>query len=422
MLIDHLNRQLREREAHALLRQRRSVESACAPLQRVAVDDGPAREMLAFCSNDYLGLANHPVLVKALAEGARRFGAGSGASHLVNGHSQAHAALEEALAEHLSPCIPGARALSFCTGYMANLALLTALGDAATTTIFADKLNHASLVDGALLAKAQVQRYAHRNLAVLERQLAQCDAEASSATTATPNTSPIKLIVTDAVFSMDGDMADLPALLALAERFDAWLVVDDAHGFGVLGPQGRGSLAHYGLCSERFIYMGTLGKAAGVGGAFVAAHPTIIEWLVQTARPYIYTTAAPPAVAHAACASLKIMAGEEGDSRRDQLQLLISHLRGQLATLIAKYPGLGWQLADSHTAIQPLIVGDNAAALALSAALDAQGIWVPAIRPPTVPVGTARLRINLSAAHTTEDVLRLVDALAVAAKDLHESA
>jgi 8-amino-7-oxononanoate synthase len=408
MLIDHLNRQLREREKQALLRQRRVAESPSMPHQQVSSTEQPAREVLAFCSNDYLGLANHPVLIKALAQGAQRYGAGSGASHLVNGHTRAHAALEDELAAFLAPHIPGAQALSFCTGYMANLALLTALGDA-STTIFADKLNHASLVDGALLAKATVQRYAHRNLAVLERQLSQCDASAT----------PIKLIVTDAVFSMDGDIADLPALLALAKRFDAWLVVDDAHGFGVLGPQGRGSLAHFGLCSERLIYMGTLGKAVGVGGAFVAAHSTIIDWLVQTARPYIYTTAAPPALAHALSASLRLMASVEGDNRRDQLQLLISHLRGHLATLIATYPGLVWQLADSTTAIQPLIVGDNAAALALSTALDTQGIWVPAIRPPTVPVGTARLRITLSAAHTTEDVLRLVEALTHVAKELY---
>ncbi|MGH8629852.1 MAG: aminotransferase class I/II-fold pyridoxal phosphate-dependent enzyme, partial [Burkholderiales bacterium] len=202
MLIDYLNRQLREREAQALRRQRRSAESPCAPHQRVGRDGQPARDLLAFCSNDYLGLANHPALVQALADGARRYGAGSGASHLISGHSQAHAALEEELAAWLAPCIPNARALYFCTGYMANLALLTALGDT-NTTIFADKLNHASLVDGALLAKAPMQRYAHGNLAVLARQLEACD-------------TPIKLIVTDAVFSMDGDMAELPELLALA--------------------------------------------------------------------------------------------------------------------------------------------------------------------------------------------------------------
>ncbi|MDI9234610.1 8-amino-7-oxononanoate synthase [Limnohabitans sp. MMS-10A-160] len=404
MLIDHLNRQLREREAQALRRQRRIAESPCAPHQRVSVGDAPARELLAFCSNDYLGLANHPALIEALAEGARRHGAGSGASHLISGHSRAHAALEDDLAAWLAPSIPGARALSFCTGYMANLALLTALGDA-SATIFADKLNHASLIDGALLAKAAMQRYAHGNLAVLARQLERC-------------TTPVKLIVTDAVFSMDGDLADLPGLLALAERHDAWLIVDDAHGFGVLGPQGRGSLAHFGLRSERLIVMGTLGKAAGLGGAFVAAHPTIIDWLVQAARAYIYTTAAPPAVAHGLRESLRLIGGEEGDRRRANLQQRIAQLRSGLTALTEAHPALGWHLADSATAIQPLIVGDNAAAMALAAALDAQGLWVPAIRPPTVPVGTARLRITLSATHSADDVQRLVQGLAHAAKDL----
>ncbi|MGH8790736.1 MAG: 8-amino-7-oxononanoate synthase [Cupriavidus necator] len=404
MLIAHLNRQLREREAHALRQQRRIAESPSAPHQRVSQGGQPARDLLAFSSNDYLGLANHPALIEALADGARLYGAGSGASHLISGHSRAHAALEEDLAAWLAPCVPQAQALYFCTGYMANLALLTALGDA-SATIFADKLNHASLIDGALLAKAAVQRNAHRNLTVLASQLERC-------------ATPIKLIVTDAVFSMDGDLADLPELLALAERFDAWVIVDDAHGFGVLGAQGRGSLSHFGLRSERLIYMGTLGKAAGVGGAFVAAHPTVIDWLVQGARPYIYTTAAPPAMAYALRESLRLIGGREGEQRRAQLRQRIQQLRSQLTALIAAHPALGWRLAESETAIQPLIVGDNDAALALAAALDAQGLWVPAIRPPTVPVGTARLRITLSAAHSTGDVQRLIDGLARAAREL----
>ena len=404
MLIAHLNRQLREREAQALKRQRRIAESPCAPHQQVSRDGQPARDLLAFCSNDYLGLANHPALIEAVADGARQFGAGSGASHLINGHSRAHAALEDDLATWLAPHIPQAQALYFCTGYMANMALLTALGDA-SATIFADKLNHASLIDGALLAKAPVQRYPHGNLALLARQLERC-------------TTPVKLIVTDAVFSMDGDLADLPALLALAERFDVWLIVDDAHGFGVLGDRGRGSLAHFNLHSERLIYMGTLGKAAGLGGAFVAAHPSIIDWLVQSARPYIYTTAAPPALAHALRESLRLIGGAEGEQRRAHLQQLIAQLRTQLAVLIEAYPSLDWRLSDSATAIQPLIVGDNAAVLALAAALDAQGLWVPAIRPPTVPAGTARLRITLSAAHSAADVQQLLDGLTRAAQDL----
>ncbi|HWI10001.1 MAG TPA: 8-amino-7-oxononanoate synthase [Burkholderiaceae bacterium] len=404
MLIQHLSRQLRERETQALRRRRRIVETPCAPHLSVSSDGADARPMLAFCSNDYLGLAHHPVLAAALAEGALRWGAGSGASHLISGHSRAHAALEEELADFLEPCIPRARALSFCTGYMANLALLAALGDA-RATIFADKLNHASLVDGALLAKAPLRRYAHGRIDVLADRLARCE-------------TPIKLIVTDAVFSMDGDLAPLPELLALAERFDAWLVVDDAHGFGVLGEQGRGTLSHFGLRSERFICMGTLGKAAGVAGAFVAADPTIIDWLVQAARPYIYTTAAPPAMAHALRTSLQLIRGDEGAQRRVRLATLITLLRRRLGALIAATPQRGWTLAESATAIQPLIVGDNEAALALSAALESRGLWVPAIRPPTVPVGSARLRITLSASHTEDDVLRLGDALEHAAKGL----
>jgi 8-amino-7-oxononanoate synthase len=399
MLIEHLNHRLRELEAQALRRQRRTAESPCAPHQRVS-----GRDLLAFCSNDYLGLANHPALVEALAEGASLYGAGSGASHLISGHSRAHALLENELAARLSPCIPEARALTFCTGYMANLALLTALGDA-NATIFADKLNHASLVDGALLAKAPLHRYPHGRLDLLESQLGRCS-------------TPIKLIVTDAVFSMDGDMADLPALLRLAEIHDAWLLIDDAHGFGVLGPHGGGSLAHFGLRSERMLYMGTLGKAAGLSGAFVAAHPTVIDWLAQSARSYIYTTAAPPAVAHALCTSLRLIGGDEGEERRARLVQLIGLLREGLTAVIRADPGLGWRLAESATAIQPLIVGDNAAALALAAALEAQDLWVPAIRPPTVPAGTARLRITLSAAHTPQDVQTLLDGLARAAGSL----
>ncbi|MDP1692352.1 MAG: 8-amino-7-oxononanoate synthase [Burkholderiaceae bacterium] len=404
MLIQHLSQQLRERDAQSMRRRRRVVEAPCLPHLTVASVGRDARPLLAFCSNDYLGLASHPALGAALAEGAHCWGAGSGASHLISGHSRVHAALETDLADFLEPCIPQARALGFCTGYMANLALLTALGDA-KATIFADKLNHASLIDGALLAKAPMQRYAHGRIDVLANQLAHCS-------------TPIKLIVTDAVFSMDGDLAPLPELLALAERFDAWLIVDDAHGFGVLGEQGRGTLSHFGLRSERLIYMGTLGKAAGVAGAFVAAHGTIVEWLIQAARTYIYTTAAPPAIAHALRTSLQIIRGEEGERRRAKLTTLIALLRQRLGEFVAAAPQRGWTLADSSTAIQPLIVGGNEAALALSAALELRGLWVPAIRPPTVPAGSARLRITLSAAHSANDVLKLADSLEHAAKAL----
>jgi 8-amino-7-oxononanoate synthase len=399
MLIEHLNRQLRERAAQALQRRRRVAHSACAPEVDVAREGEPGstRRLLAFCSNDYLGLATHPTLAQALQDGVAAWGVGSGASHLVSGHSRAHEQLEERLAALYAPHIPGARAVSFCTGYMANLALLSALGDK-HTTILSDKLNHASLIDGGRLAAADVQRYPHGRLDRVEALLRDA-------------ATPVKLIVTDGVFSMDGDLAPLPELLALAEAHDAWLVIDDAHGFGVLGPHGQGSLGHFGLCSERLVLMGTLGKAAGIAGAFVAAHPTVIEALVQLSRPYIYTTAQPAAQAHALTASVALIAGPEGAARRAHLQGLIGQLRDGLQALIARHPGRGWALPDSATAIQPLIVGDNDAALRLSAALDAHGLWVPAIRPPTVPAGTARLRITLSAAHTEAQVQRLLDAL-----------
>ncbi|WP_180683301.1 8-amino-7-oxononanoate synthase [Tepidicella baoligensis] len=391
MLIEHINQQLLDLEAAGLRRHRRVGMSPCSPRQRWQ----DAADLLVFCSNDYLGLANHPVLIDALAEGARLWGVGSGASHLVSGHSQAHAELEAMLARWLGPHIPGAQALLFCSGYMANVALMTALGDH-QATILSDKLNHASLIDGALLARAKLQRYPHAQLDALERQLRAC-------------TSPVKLIVTDAVFSMDGDVADVPALLQLAEQYDAWLVIDDAHGLGVLGAHGHGSLEHFALCSERLIYMGTLGKAAGVSGAFVAAHPLIIQWLVQRARPYIYTTAMPPALAYVLRHALEIIEGAQGAQRRARLNELVAQLRTGLAALVLQHTGLS--LPPSWTPIQPLIVGDNARALALATALQARGIRAPAIRPPTVPVGTARLRLTLSASHTAADVDQLLGAL-----------
>ncbi len=398
MLLQHLTRQRLEREASARVRRRRVADTPCGPRQRIGRDEGGTHAVLNFASNDYLGLANHPAVVAALAEGARRWGAGSGASHLVSGHSRAHAVLEGELASLLAPWVPDAHALLFCSGYMANLALLTTLGGG-EAAIFADKLNHASLIDAGLLADARMRRYPHGRLDLLEAMLHECS-------------QPLRLIVTDAVFSMDGDLADLPALLALAERHDAWLIIDDAHGFGVLGPNGEGALAHFGLHSARLIYMGTLGKAAGVAGAFVAAHPAIVDALVQGGRSYIYTTAMPPALAHALSASLALMTGEEGAARRRQLATLTAALRDRLSGLIARDPASGWQLAVSSTPIQPLIVGDNTTALALAATLEAAGLWVPAIRPPTVPANTARLRITLSAAHTLDDIERLSNALA----------
>ena len=385
-LIEGIDRQLDAIAAHSLTRRLRVADSPCAPRQVV---DG--REMLAFCSNDYLGLASHPAVVEALQEGAGRYGAGSGASHLVSGHSRAHALLEERFGEWMAPYIPQARALYLCTGYMANLAVLTALGADADAMIFSEALNHASLIDGARLAKAGVTVYPHGDVAALERQLA-----ASTAGT--------KIVVTDSVFSMDGNLAPLPALLALCERHGAWLVVDDAHGFGVLGDTGRGALEHCALRSPNLVYIGTLGKAAGVGGAFIAAHASVIELLVQRARPYIYTTAAPPALAHALQASLDIIGGEEGRQRRAHLAALVAHLRDALRPK-------RWQLMASSTPIQPVIIGSNEDALRVAAGLHEQGLWVPAIRPPTVAAGTARLRVTLSAAHTHDDVALLARAL-----------
>jgi 8-amino-7-oxononanoate synthase len=385
-MIAKLEAQLRDLDERSLTRRRRIVDTPCAP--RLVIEGRP---LLAFCSNDYLGLAAHPAVVAALREGASLYGAGSGASHLISGHGRAHALLEDRLAEFAAPHLDNARALTFCTGYMANLAMLTALGSDAGAEIFSEQLNHASLIDGARLARAQVKLYPHADLAALGELLA-----ASAADT--------KIVVTDSVFSMDGDLAPLPGLLALCERHGAWLVVDDAHGFGTLGAHGRGALEHFGLRSPNLVYMGTLGKAAGVGGAFVAAHASVIELMIQRARPYIYTTAAPPALAHALLASVDIIGGAEGAARRAHLQDLIAQFRAGLRLE-------RWALPESGTAIQPIIIGENAEALRAGAGLYGQGLWVPAIRPPTVAAGTARLRVTLSAAHTHEDVAQLVAAL-----------
>lgn len=385
-LIARVREQLDALAARSLTRRRRSAETPCAPRQVV---DG--RELLAFCSNDYLGLAAHPRVVEALREGASLYGAGSGASHLVSGHGRAHALLEERLAAFEAPHLEAARALYFCTGYMANLAVLSTLGADADAMIFSEALNHASLIDGARLAKAGVTVYPHGDVAALEAQLA-------------ASTARSKIVVTDSVFSMDGDLAPLPRLLALCERHGAWLVVDDAHGFGVLGEHGRGALEHFGLRSPNIVYVGTLGKAAGVGGAFVAAHEAVIELLVQRARPYIYTTAAAPALAHALLASLDIIEGDEGRARRAHLDALIAQLDRALRLE-------RWRRPASRTAIQPIVIGANDEALSVSAALHEQGLWVPAIRPPTVAPGTARLRVTLCAAHTEDDVAQLAAAL-----------
>jgi 8-amino-7-oxononanoate synthase len=394
-LLNRLQAGLRALDDQALRRRRRTVHTRCAPHT-----DADGQPLLAFCSNDYLGLASHPAIVEALQEGAARYGAGSGASHLISGHGLAHARLEEELAAFMAPHLEMPRALLFSTGYMANLAVLSALGGR-DAELFSEELNHASLIDGARLSRSEVKVYAHGDIAALEVLL-----KASRA--------PTRIVVTDSVFSMDGDIAPLPQLLALCERHGAWLVVDDAHGFGMLGAQGRGALEHFNLRSPQLVYVGTLGKAAGVSGAFVAAHDSVIEWLVQRARPYIYTTASPPALAHALSASLALIAGEEGAARRAHLNMLVTGFRAGLRLK-------RWQLMPSDTAIQPVCIGASGTALAASAALQRGGFWVPAIRPPTVPRDTARLRVTFSAAHALEDMQRLVHALRLAEEECDAS-
>ena len=383
-----VQRQLDDLDQRGLRRTLRITESPCAP--EVEVD---GQTLLAFNSNDYLGLASHPAIIAALQEGAQRYGAGSGASHLISGHARSHAQLETRLAAMQSAHIPNARALYFCTGYMANLAIIGALADVdrANCAVFSETLNHASLIDGIRLARVPFELYPHCDVAALEVQL-----RASSAR--------YKLVVTDSVFSMDGNIAPLPDLLRVCEQHDALLLVDDAHGLGVLGAHGHGALAHFGLQSPHLIYMGTLGKAAGVSGAFVTAHADWIEWMVQRARPYIYTTAAPPALAHALLTSLDVLTGPEGEARRAQLSHLIDRFTHDSRLVHLKR-------LPSSTAVQPVILGSNEAVLRASAQLQAQGLWITAIRAPTVPVGTARLRITLSGAHTDAQLDRLITAL-----------
>lgn len=371
---------LAERRAADLYRQRPLLESPQGP--EVVVDGQP---LLAFCSNDYLGLANHPEVVAAWQAGAERWGVGGGASHLVIGHSTPHHQVEEALAE-----LTGRpRALLFSTGYMANLGAITALvgqGD----TVLQDRLNHASLLDGGLLSGARFSRYLHNDAASLASRLDK----------ASGNT----LVVTDGVFSMDGNLADLPALAKVARARGAWLMVDDAHGLGTLGAQGGGIVEHFGLGIDDVpVLIGTLGKACGTAGAFVAGSEALIEALVQFARPYIYTTSQPPALACATLKSLELLRRETW--RREHLAALIRQFR-QGAEQI------GLHLMDSPTPIQPIVIGDSAQALRLSRMLRERGMLVTAIRPPTVPAGSARLRVTLSAAHSEAQVQLLLNALA----------
>ena len=370
---------LDKRKEDGLLRQRRLLDSPQA--EHIVAN---SQSYLSFCSNDYLGLANHTKLIAAMQQAAGNSGVGSGASNLITGHHRYHDDLEKQLAKFVG--LPAA--LLFSTGYMANIGVLGALvgrGDA----IFADKLNHACLNDGGYYSLAEFNRFAHNDIVALESLL-----KVSSA--------KHKLIAVDAVFSMDGDIAPLAEYLALCEKYDAYLYVDDAHGFGVLGEHGEGSLNHLKLKSPRIIMMATLGKAAGVAGAFVAGQQVVIDYLIQTAKSYVYSTPAPPALSATLTASVQLI--EQGDDLRSHLYSLIDYLKNNLNCK-------KWTLMPSQTSVQPLLVGNNQDALALSEFLQLRGILVPAIRPPTVPAGTARLRISLSASHSLDDVKKLIRAI-----------
>ncbi|MCO5762891.1 MAG: 8-amino-7-oxononanoate synthase [Gammaproteobacteria bacterium] len=388
-----LNPELGRRRAAHLYRRRRLIADAPGP--RLTLDGRPA---IAFCTNDYLGLARHPEVVAACQRGADQYGVGSGSAHLVAGHGPEHQALEEELADFLGR----PRALLFSTGYMANLGVIQALAGPGDR-VFEDKLNHASLIDGALLARARLRRYPHGDLGALRRQL-QVHAEGTGIAHPIAEGNAATLIATDGVFSMDGDLAPLPELAAIVRAAGAWLLVDDAHGIGVLGREGRGSLEHFGLgVAEVPILVGTLGKALGTFGAFVAGGEDLIETLIQSARSYIYTTAPPPALAAATRASLSLARRE--DWRRERLRALIGRFRAEAARL-------GLPLLPSPTPIQPILAGSAERALAWSQALEDRGLLVTAIRPPTVPIGSARLRVTFSALHTDQDLERLLEALA----------
>ncbi|MGZ4958935.1 MAG: 8-amino-7-oxononanoate synthase [Methylomonas sp.] len=360
--------------------------------RRRRITDGPqgvslnvdGRQVVNFCSNDYLGLANHPEVIVAFKNGAERYGVGSGSAHLICGHSAAHHALEEELAEFTGRD----RALLFSTGYMANLGVISALLDRGDC-LLEDRLNHASLLDGGLLSGARFRRYRHANVEDLQAKIAVCQSRA--------------LIVSDGVFSMDGDLAPLQALSELAYQHQAGLLIDDAHGFGVLGSTGAGIVQHFGLSQQQVpILMGTLGKAFGTFGAFVAGSEDLIEMLIQKARTYVFTTALPAAVAEATRASLRLLQQESW--RREKLRMLVKRFRDG-----AQQQGL--QLMDSFTAIQPIVIGDSEQAVAASNRLLEQGFWVSAIRPPTVPAGTARLRVTFSTNHNELQIDALLDAM-----------
>jgi 8-amino-7-oxononanoate synthase len=397
-------KQIADLDLELLKRTLRITQSPCDTKLTIG-----GRQLKAFCSNDYLGLANHADLVDALAQGSQQYGVGSGASHLISGHSAAHELLEKQLALFQEKHIPKVRARFFSTGYLANLAAITGLARLAQRgdlSIYSAKLNHASLIDGVRLASAQmnamVNLFDHTQLTSLTEVLKK-------------DTKSLKLIVIDGVFSMDGDLAPVKALLQLAEQYDSLLIVDDAHGFGVLGKQGHGILEQENIQSDRIIYIGTLGKAAGVSGAFVCAQDSFIEWLIQKGRPYIYSTATPPAIAHTLLKSLEIIEGDEGTNRRAQLNQLIKIWQDEM--IFSE-----WEKVSSCTPIQPVILGSNASALMAAKLLDEAGYWIPAIRPPTVAPGSARLRITFSANHSADDLRKLIATLKRIEQEVHQKA
>ena len=375
-----LTKALEDRQAKSLYRHRKILQSPQGP--RVTVD---GQACLSFSSNDYLGLANHSAIIAAFKDGANQYGVGSGASHLVSGHSSVHQALEEELAEFTQR----PRALLFSTGYMANVGTVRALTDSGDLVV-QDQLNHASLLDGGFLSRADFQRYSHLDMTELEQALGSTNA-------------PRKLVATDGVFSMDGDLAELPDLADLADRHNAWLMVDDAHGFGVLGEHGRGCAEHFSMDMERLpILLGTLGKAFGTFGAFVAGSEALIETLIQFGRTYIYTTALPPAVAAATRQALKLVESENW--RRQKLHALIARFQDGARQL--NIPVL-----ESITPIQPVLIGDDEKVMKVGELMLDKGFWLGAIRPPTVPRGSARLRITINAEHDEADIDSLLEAL-----------
>ncbi len=370
---------LADLQGRGLARVRRVIESPQGTHVRES-----GRALANFSSNDYLGLANHPRLRAAAHRAIDEFGVGAGASPLVSGHLAPHHAAEARFARFTGL----GRALLFGSGYAANLGILAALGGR-DAEIFSDELNHACLIDGARLSRARVTRYPHGDMDGLSARLAESGAE-------------VRIVATDAVFSMDGDIAPVPRLLALCEEHDAWLVLDDAHGIGVLGATGRGTLEHFGVGSDRIVYMATLGKALGGYGAFAAGAPATIEWLVQRARTYIYSTALPPMAAGVAVEAIDLIDRDPG---------LVASLRERIAQFSAACAKAAIDVAPSITAIQPIVVGESVRAMRAAARLNERGFLVPAIRPPTVPEGTARLRVSLCAAHTHGEIDALVAAL-----------